>query len=156
MLVLQMMYYIAELITGVYTYLLSDWITDCVFSLKHKNISQKLPKSLALKIIQEIIFTCTSKNNMIVVLGWTLTHRDPDQHTMTVRSLDLSTWFKWWRKVSEIQMYLQLEPKKVEAYSLWTSKIRRRVGSWEVPGAVWPTWCCRAYVLGGEGEVPGA
>lgn len=72
-------------------------------------------------------------------------NRDPDQYTMTVKPFHLSTWFKWWRKVREIQMYLQLEPKKVEAYSLWTSKIRRRVGSWEVPGAVWPTWCCRAF-----------
>lgn len=51
---------------------------------------------------------------------------------------------------------VQLERKKVEVYSPWTSKIGRRVGSWEVPGAAWATWCCGACVLGEEGEVPGA
>lgn len=39
-----------------------------------------MPKSLALKIIQEIIFSYTSKNNMIVVLGWTLKQRSWSVH----------------------------------------------------------------------------
>lgn len=49
----------------------------------------------------------------------------------------------------------ELEHKEVEAYSPWTSKIRRRLGSWEVPGIAWATWWHRACVLGKEGEVPG-